>query len=171
MGRGLQRLRNTRRLRYKSRILVSLRVLPGETSPGLTVNVSFTANSKKSITKTNAFYLMGEGAKGRRGEGAKGRRGEGAKGRRGEGAKGRRGEGAKGRRGEGARERGSEGARERGSEGARERGREGARERRSEGANTGCGKYRVSLEVEFLLFQIAMKINWCEIGFSIMKAS
>ena len=64
-GRGLQRLRNTRRLRYKSRILVSLRVLPGETSPGLTVKVSFRAHLKKSITKRNAFLFNG-----RRGEGA-----------------------------------------------------------------------------------------------------
>ena len=135
MGRGLQRLRNTRRLRYKSRILVSLRVLPGETSPGLTVKVSFTANSKKSITKRNAFLFngrRGEGAKGRRGEGAKGRRGEGAKGRRGEGAKGRRGEGAKGRRGEGAKGRRGEGAKGRRGEGAKERGSEGAKERRGE---------------------------------------
>ena len=97
-------------------------MLPGETSPDLTVKVSLTAHySKKSIIKKKCFfYLRGEGTKNRRGEKAK---------------------------------------------------REGAKERRSEGASTGCGKYRVSVEVEFLFFQIAMKVNWCEMGFSIMKAS
>ena len=39
--------------------------MPGETSPGLTVKVSFRAHSKKSITKRNAFLFNG-----RRGEGA-----------------------------------------------------------------------------------------------------
>ena len=35
----------------------------------------------------------------------------------------------------------------------------------------GCGKRGVSVEVEILLFQMVMKINWSEMRFSIMKTS